>query len=124
MKKNDMILIAALIVCALAAYGGVSLYSALTTKEAEAVVYLDGEEQERYPLSEDTTVEIRQDNGCYNILRIHNGSADITKASCPDKICVNHRPVNGQGESLVCLPNRMSVEIENGAEPGVDADTN
>lgn len=124
MKKNDMILIAALIVCAFAAYGGVSLYSALTTKEPEAVVYLNGEEQERYPLSENTTVEIRQDNGCYNILRIHNGSADITKASCPDKICVNHRPVNGQGESLVCLPNRMSVEIENGEESGVDADTN
>ena len=119
-----MILIATLVVCALAAFGGVSLYSALRTREPEAVVYEDGEEQGRYPLSEDTTVEIRQKDNSYNILRIREGKADITEASCPDKICVSHRPVNRQGESLVCLPNRVVVEIENGVESEVDADTN
>lgn len=124
MKRNDVILIATLVVCALAAFGGVSLYSALRTREPEAVVYEDGEEQGRYPLSEDTTVEIRQKDNSYNILRIREGKADITEASCPDKICVNHRPVNRQGESLVCLPNRLVVEIENGVESEVDADTN
>lgn len=122
MKKNDLILMAALIVIAAAAFLGVSLYSRISTKEPEAVVYLDGKEQGRYPLSEDTTVEIRQGSS-YNILQIRDGKADITEASCPDKVCVNHRPVNGQGESLVCLPNKMVVEIENGAELGIDAGT-
>lgn len=122
MKKNDVMLLAALVVIALAAFGGVSLYSALSTKEPEAVVYLNGEEQGRYPLSVDTTVELRQENG-YNILRIHGGKADITEASCPDKVCVNHRAVSRQGESLVCLPNRMSVEIENSEDSGIDAGT-
>lgn len=122
MKKNDFILMAALIVIAFAAFGGISLYSHISTKEPEAVVYLDGKEQGRYPLSEDTTVEIRQESS-YNILQIRDGKADITEASCPDKVCVNHRPVNGQGESLVCLPNKMVVEIENGAETGIDAGT-
>lgn len=122
MKKNDFILMAALIVIAFAAFGGVSLYSRISTKEPEAVVYLDGKEQGRYPLSEDTTVEIRQESN-YNILQIRDGKADITEASCPDKVCVNHRPVNGQGESLVCLPNKMVVEIENSAESGIDAGT-
>lgn len=120
MKKNDFILMAVLIVIALAAFGGVSLYSHISTKEPEAVVYLDGKEKGRYPLSEDTTVEIRQESS-YNILQIRDGKADITEASCPDKVCVNHRPVNGQGESLVCLPNKMVVEIENGVESGIDA---
>lgn len=122
MKKNDLILMAALIVIAAAAFLGVSLYSRISTKAPEAVVYLDGKEQGRYPLSEDTTVEIRQESS-YNILQIRDGKADITEASCPDKVCVNHRPVNGQGESLVCLPNKMVVEIENGAELGIDAGT-
>lgn len=122
MKKNDFILMAALIVIAAATFLGVSLYSRISTKEPEAVVYLDGKEQGRYPLSEDTTVEIRQESS-YNILQIRDGKADITEASCPDKVCVNHRPVNGQGESLVCLPNKMVVEIENGAELGIDAGT-
>lgn len=123
MKKNDIILLAALLLFSLAGFGGVSLYSRLTTKEPEAVVYLDGEEQGRYPLSEDATVEIRQPDGSYNILQIQDGKAEITEASCPDKVCVSHRPVNGQGESLVCLPNKAVVEIENGAESGVDGST-
>lgn len=122
MKKNDVILVISLLAIALAAFGGVSLYSRLSTSKPEAVVYLDGVEQGRYPLSEDTTVEIRQGVG-WNILQIHDGKADITEASCPDKVCVNHRPVNGQGESLVCLPNKIVVEIENGEETGVDAGT-
>lgn len=120
MKKNDFILLAVLVVIALAAFCGVSLYSALSTKEPEAVVYLNGEEQGRYPLSEDATVELRQESG-YNILKIQDGKADITEASCPDKVCVNHRAVSKQGESLVCLPNKMVVEIENGEESEVDA---
>ena len=109
---------------ALAAFAGISLYSARTTKEAEAVVYLDGEEQGRYPLGQEQTIQIPAGDGGYNILEIRDGKADITEASCPDKICVEQRPVKHQGESLVCLPNRVVVEIENGGEPELDGSTN
>ncbi len=123
MKKNDIILLASLIVAALAAFGGITLYSHISTREPQAVVFLDGEEQGRYPLAEDVTVEIRQKNGSYNILQIDGGKAEISEASCPDKVCVNHRPVDGQGESLICLPNKMVVEIVNGEDRGIDAGT-
>lgn len=124
MKKNDVILIAVILTLALTAFAGISWYSARTTREGEAVVYLDGEEQGRYPLSQDTLVEIPSENGNYNLLEIKDGKADMTEASCPDKICVNHWPVKNQGESLVCLPNKVVVEIENGREPEVDGTTN
>ena len=123
MKKNDIILLASLIVAALAAFGGITLYSHISTREPQAVVFLDGEEQGRYPLAEDATVEIRQKNGSYNILQIDGGKAEISEASSPDKVCVNHRPVDGQGESLICLPNKMVVEIVNGEDRGIDAGT-
>lgn len=123
MKKNDVVLIVVLLMVALVTFAGVSLYSKLSTTEAEAVVYLNGEEQGRYPLSQDTVVEISLENGVYNVLQIREGKADITEASCPDKICVRHRPVNAQGESLVCLPNQMVVKIENGGETAIDAAT-
>ena len=42
MKKNDFILIAALLMAALAAFAGVSLYSKFSTSEPEAVVYQQG----------------------------------------------------------------------------------
>lgn len=54
-------------------------------------------------------------------MQIQDGEAEITKASCPDKVCVRHRSVSRQGESLVCLPNKMVVEIKNGEDSGIDA---
>lgn len=124
MKKNDVILAVGLMVLALAAFAGISLYSVRTTKEAEAVVYLDGKEQGRYPLGQEQVIKIPAGDGGYNILEIREGEADITEASCPDKICVDQRPVKHQGESLVCLPNRVVVEVENGGEPELDGSTN
>lgn len=124
MKKNDVILAAALLVIALAAFAGISLYSARTTEEAVAVVYLDGKEQGRYPLGEEQAIKISAGDGGYNILEIKGGEADITEASCPDKICVGQHPVKRRGESLVCLPNKVVVEIQNGGEPEIDGSTN
>ncbi len=123
MKKNDVILIAGLLLAALAAFGGISWYLAADTQKAEAVVEVDGQEKGRYPLDQDTSVEIQLEDGSYNLLEIKDGRADITEASCPDKICVDHRPVSRRGESLVCLPNKVVVEIENGQEAEVDGMT-
>ena len=63
MKKNDVILIVVLLMTAFAAFVSISLYSKLSTREAEAVVYVKGEEQGRYPLSQDTVVELSLENG-------------------------------------------------------------
>ena len=123
MKKNDVILIAGLLLAALAAFGGISWYLAADTQKAEAVVEVDGQEKGRYPLDQDTSVEIQLEDGSYNLLEIKDGRTDITEASCPDKICVDHRPVSRRGESLVCLPNKVVVEIENGQEAEVDGMT-
>lgn len=123
MKKNDVILIVVILALALASFGGIYLYSAGNTEDGEAVVYLDGVEQGRYPLSQELSLEIPAENGNYNLLEVKDGKADITEASCPDKICVNHRPVKHLGESLVCLPNRVVVEIENSGEAELDAAT-
>ena len=123
MKKNDVILIAGLLLAALAAFGGISWYLAADTQKAEAVVEVDGQEKGRYPLDQDTSVEIQLEDGSYNLLEIKDGRADITEASCPDKICVDHRPVSRRGESLVCLPNKVVVDIENGQEAEVDGMT-
>ncbi len=123
MKKNDVILAAAFLALALAAYGAVALYSASGEKGGEAVVFLDGEEYGRYPLEKDATVEVSLPDGRRNVLKIADGKADMTEATCPDKICVNHRPIGKTGESLICLPNRVVVEIQGGEGMEVDGST-
>lgn len=46
-----------------------------------------------------------------NILVIKDGTAFIKSADCPDKICVHHRPISKVGETIVCLPHKLVVEI-------------
>ena len=124
MKKNDLIMIGIIIIAALAAFVGVNLYGEQNTKNAQAVVTVDGNEYGRYPLSKDTSVKIKAEGDEYNLLVIEDGAASIEEASCPDKVCVRHKPIDKTGETLVCLPNKVVVEIENGAEAEVDASTN
>lgn len=123
-KKNDVILIAAILVAALLCCGGIWIYQQMNTKEPTAVVTIDGTIYGRYSLEENRTERIELTDGFYNVLEIKDGKADIIEASCPDKICVDHRSVSKNGETIVCLPNKVVVEIENGEDLQLDAVSN
>ena len=45
------------------------------------------------------------------ILIIKDGEAYMQEADCPNQICVHHSPISHKGESIVCLPNRVIIEI-------------
>ena len=107
-RKNDILLITGLLVIlALAA-----LFLFLFRQNGDTVtVTIDGVVHGEYRLSENREVEIRTAAG-YNILVIENGAAFIREASCPDGICVSHRPVSYGGESIICLPNKVVVEVQ------------
>lgn len=123
-KKNDKILIIAVLVLAL--IGGIVLL--FTQKSATAdgivVVTIAGEEYGQFPLDENIVEKIELPDGSYNILAIKDGKADITEASCPDGICVRHRKISKTNQTIVCLPNKVIITIENGAEAEVDMMTN
>ncbi len=121
LRKNDIILIVALLVIGLGAYLAITLFQGASTKNGTALVTIDGEVYGRFPLVVDATERIELPNGAYNLLVIENGQADIVEASCPDGICVKHRPVSKNGQTIVCLPNKMVVEIENGEASDIDA---
>lgn len=63
-----------------------------------------------YPLNRDTVVEIRA-NGHLNILVIKDGRAFVESADCPDGICASHRPISRDGESIICLPNKVVISV-------------
>ena len=35
----------------------------------------------------------------------------MEKATCPDGICVSHTPIFRDGESIVCLPQRVVITV-------------
>lgn len=86
---------------------------------AWAVVTVDGREVDRYPLSEDVTVTIGEAD--YNVLQIADGQAAVTEANCGDHTCVRTGAVSREGETIVCLPHRLIVEIRGGDGSNFDA---
>lgn len=114
--KNDLILVAALLVIAAA---GFILMNSFKQAGDWAVVTVDGVETARFALSEDTGYVIAVGDGG-NILVISDGKAMISDASCPDLICVHHRPISMVGETIVCLPNKVVISIEKSSDSGLD----
>ena len=115
--KNDVILICALLVIALIAGAALLLFRA----EGDTVsVKIDGETVYEFPLSVDRTLEIEAGEG-YNLLIIEDGKARVESASCPDGICSSHRPISRDGESIICLPNKVVIEVhaKSGDEPDI-----
>ena len=123
-KKNDKILIIAVLVIALVA-GVVLLFTQKSvTSGGIAVVTIDGEEYAQFSLGENIVEKIELPDGSYNILKIKDGKADIIEASCPDGICVDHRKICKTNQTIVCLPNKVIITIQDGAEAEVDMMTN
>ncbi|MDO4743430.1 MAG: NusG domain II-containing protein [bacterium] len=69
----------------------------------------NGEVIYNYPLSSNKTIKI--ENG-KNILKIEDGYAYMVSATCPDLICVSQEKISKKGESIVCLPHGIIVEIK------------
>lgn len=63
-----------------------------------------------YPLTEDRILEIKGPLG-HTEIEIKNGKIRIKKAPCRDKICIKQGWISSSGESLICLPNRVMVNI-------------
>ena len=123
-KKNDWILILCLLLLGVISFFGIEWYKNASTINAEVVVSVNGSETKRYSLNEEIRITIESADGGYNVLVVEGGAAWIEEASCPDKLCRNHGKISKNGETLVCLPNQVVVEIVNGEEPDVDMSTN
>ena len=105
--KNDIILVSVIVGVILLAILGMLVFR----QEGNTVkVTVDGKTLGEYSLNVNKTVEIKSDLGT-NLLVIKDGKAYIESASCPDGICSAHRPIEHDGESIICLPNRVVVEI-------------
>ena len=115
LKKQDILLLATLL-------AGVLLLGAflmLTRKSgAEVVVKVAGKQVTSIPLDKD----IHGVNGGITELVIADGQVWMEEASCPDKLCVHQGKIQYAGQSIICLPNKVSVTIEDEQDKnGVDA---
>lgn len=105
--------------CGAAVWGGQERAEQLT-----AVISVDGVEMERVPLEGAKRLE-RTVSGNGYTLRIVLTEADVwvEASDCPTQDCVHTGHISRSGQSIVCLPARVIVQLEGGlaASGGVDA---
>ena len=108
--RGDMIFISAILL--LAALGAVYLFF-LRPGGNMVKVTIDGKLYATYKLSEEIVEDIKSGDKGKNLNRlvIKDGKATIEEASCPDGICSSHSPIFRDGESIVCLPNKVVVTV-------------
>lgn len=76
----------------------------------EAVVTVDGKVYGVYNLNKNQTITVKQNNNT-NKITIKNGQVQMTYSSCKNQVCVKEGAISKTNQSIVCLPNRVMVEI-------------
>lgn len=109
--RNDLLLLSLIFV---AAIFGVVLTSFLRNDGKSVIVSVDGEVFGQYPLSLDAEIEIAsgEDGNKKNILVISDGRAYVKDADCPNHDCVRARAISREGETIICIPNRVVVSVD------------
>ena len=117
LRRADVIVIASITVLSIIFL----LFTFLFRKEGDYVdVEVDGVKIGEYYLSDDGSYIL---NGGTNTLVIENGEAYLINSNCPDHTC-EATGISGKiryvGQTIVCLPNMLSVTVRGNSENGVD----
>ena len=105
--RNDIFLVLGVLCLALI---GFIIFKTNLKTGSYVNVLINGKVTETYRLNQDIKTTILTQNG-ENVLVIENGEAYINSADCPDKICAKHRKISKTGETIVCLPHKLVIEI-------------
>jgi len=122
--RLDYIIWIGIIVLAL---GGVLYYQQIDVKGQNKIeITVDGEVYDIIPLTRDMEDVSREVQGFIGTtyIEISGSRARVTYSDCPDKICVHSGWINKPGQMIVCLPNRVIVQMTSDMEQDIDLYTN
>ena len=116
-KRNDIILIGVVILLCLGCF---ALFQFTKKEGSKVVVTIDGKVYDTYDLSEEDSYLVEDEQGHRNLFQIKDGEVDMIDADCPDKLCVKQKNIHYNHETIVCLPNKVVIEIISSDESDVD----
>lgn len=117
-KRADIILTVVFLIIALLFFVCYNLFFHKTGTMVK--VMADGKTIETLPLNKDITITINGYNNGTNVLQIKDGFASVTWADCPDKLCQKQKKISHNGESIVCLPNKIIISVISDEKPEID----
>lgn len=119
-KKGDIIIsISLLLLSMLMAFG----ISNMNTKSTGQILRVEKDSKlyGEFPLDQDREIVI--DDGVHlNKIVIKNGKAYMDEANCRDQICTHMKEISINGETIICLPNRVFLEVVDNSvtDDGID----
>lgn len=103
-----MILVIVVLLIAGVMYGAIHF---IQKGEASTVkISVDGKVYGKYSINKDKIIDIKTSKG-RNVINIHNGYVEMEEADCPDKYCIKQGKIKNTGQTIVCLPHKVVVEI-------------
>ncbi|MEG0307640.1 MAG: NusG domain II-containing protein [Clostridium sp.] len=123
MKKADIVIIVILLIISFVPYVIISRYQKNYEGETFAVISINGEEKERFELKghKDMEVIFESDYG-FNKVVVRDGKIAIVESNCRDEICKSVGFTDKIGERIVCLPNKLVIEIVGHSNDDSEAD--
>ena len=118
LRPNRYDALVVLVVLALAAALAVRPFLAARAPQSGAltvVVSADGQELDRLPLAQFGT-HTYANNGYTLTVTAVGGAVSVTQSDCPGQDCVHSGAVSRAGQSIVCLPARIVVELVGAAD--------
>ena len=86
-------------------YDGAEIATYSLDDDMDVMIYMSGD---RPVITEyENITDIRD----YNRLVIKDGRARMVEADCPDRLCVGQGEISEKGDSVICLPHRLSIRI-------------
>ena len=79
------------------------------------IVRQNGKVIETLSLDQNITRTVSSHQGHTNVFRIQDGLVTMKQADCGDHTCVNTGSISRAGQSIVCLPNKLVLQIEAGS---------
>lgn len=122
LKRGDILLIVLLLT------GGIGWLTVqywdgmrgVETGQLSASISVDGEFYRSVSLAgEEEEIDIQSAYG-HNILKKYDGGIEMVYADCPKKISMAMGFISRPNQTIICVPNRIFVEIVGSPSPDVD----
>ncbi|GAA0068675.1 NusG domain II-containing protein [Clostridium sardiniense] len=123
-KKLDIIIILFLIILSFVPY---LIFAKTLSKDYSSTyanIKISGDVYDNIPLSSfkgEKTLVVKTNHG-NNTISIKDNTIKIIEADCRDDLCIKQGVISKVGQTIVCLPNELIIEIK-GDESNSDSDT-
>ena len=89
-------------------------FFATGSKGAQAELRISGKVIKTFNLNKNQTWTYRDKASDYNKIQVKNGEIAVVEANCKDQIDVQRGYISKTGETIVCLPHNLVIEVMSG----------